>query len=105
MCSDIPSLPMGWMEVRVQRPVTLIPPFSLWEKEFVDVLTSCWFRVDFQRFQKSREHVVRADQHRQLDDLSLREMFSNVGKNRIGNTDLAGHCVGIAEQSALLVSE
>ncbi len=43
----------------------------------------------FNAFRKSRQHIVGADQHCQLDDLTLAEVLAQFAKNRVGNVDLA----------------
>src|SRR6266542_5071505 len=52
-------------------------------------------RIDFKCFQKARQHIVGADQHCQFDDLTLAEMFLNIGEDSVQDFDLARHRVRV----------
>src|SRR5262245_30652259 len=62
-------------------------------------------RIDFERLQKSSEHVISADQHRQLNRLPIAKMFLYVRKYGIRHVDVARYCVRVGEKSALLIGK
>ena len=62
-------------------------------------------RIDAERRENPRVHIVKADQYAQLDDLPFVEMRPQSFEHGVRHRDITGHGVGVGECCALTGAE